>query len=167
LLIILVQKNSRYNWLITIGLIFSLLGDVLLMQTVGLFLHGLISFLIAHLFYIAAFVKKSNKLGLLLSIPFFTYGVGVFLFLSPSLGEMMLPVGFYILIISTMLWRSLVQINSSRFAMFAFIGAVFFVASDSMIAVYRFYEPFPLDRFFTIITYWVAQFLIYLSTSKS
>ncbi len=164
LLIILVPKTSKYNWLITIGLVFSLAGDVLLMKTVSLFSYGLIAFLIAHLFYIAAFVRKSKKPAFLVSLPFFAYGAVVFLFLRSSLGDMVVPVRVYILVIITMLWRSFVQRNSSNVAKWAFIGAIFFTVSDTMIATYRFYEPFFLDRFFTITTYWTAQFLIYLST---
>ena len=101
---------------------------------------------------------------LITSFPFFAYGAVVFLFFKSSLGEMMLPVGIYILVITTMLWRSFVQRNSTEMAKWAFIGAIFFTISDTMIATYRFYEPFFLDRFFTIVTYWTAQFLIYLST---
>jgi alkenylglycerophosphocholine hydrolase len=164
LLIILVPKGSKYNWLITIGLVFSLAGDILLMKTVNLFLYGLISFLVAHLFYIGAFIKKSKKHGWLSALPFLAYGLAVFLFLRSSLGNALVPVAIYIFVICTMLWRAFVQRNSSNVAKWAFIGAVFFTVSDTMIATYRFYELFFLDRFFTILTYWTAQFLIYLST---
>jgi len=164
LLVILIGKNSFYNKLITIGLVFSLAGDILLMKTVNLFLFGLVSFLIAHVFYIIAFVKGKIQLSLLSSLPFYAYGLAIFVFLKSSLNDMMIPVAFYILIITTMLWRSFVQRNSSPMAKWAFIGALFFTISDSMIAIYRFYEPFFLDRFFTIASYWTAQFLIYLST---
>ena len=166
LLILLVKRNSRYNQLIILGLIFSLAGDILLMKTVNLFLYGLISFLVAHVFYIAAFIKKSNKAALLSAIPFYIYGFAFFMFLRPSLDEMVLPVACYILIITTMLWRSFVQRKTSSIAKWAFIGALVFTISDSMIAVYRFYEPFFMDRFFTIVAYWTAQFLIYLSTTQ-
>ena len=140
------------------------MGDILLLKTVDLFLFGLVSFLIAHVFYIIAFTQKLNKPRLISGLPFFAYGATIFIFLKPSLGDMMIPVAFYILIITVMLWRSFVQRNSGSVAKWAFIGALVFTVSDSIIAIYRFYEPFFLDRFFTITTYWTAQFLIYLST---
>ncbi len=166
LLVILVPKVSQYNWLIATGLLFSVIGDIMLMKTVSLFLLGLVSFLIAHLFYIAAFLKRRKTLSIVSSLPFFAYGVLFFLFLRSSLGEKIIPVTFYILIITVMLWRSFVQRNNNPVAKWAFIGALFFLASDSMIAIYAFVEPFFLDHFFAIATYWIAQFLIYLSTSK-
>ena len=46
---------SRYAGFILAGLVFSLAGDVFLMLPSDQFMAGLVSFLIAHLFYIAAF----------------------------------------------------------------------------------------------------------------
>ena len=166
LLLISINKNTNYNKLIANGLFFSLIGDILLMKTVNLFFYGLVSFLIAHIFYIVAFIKNSNKIAWLSCLPFYTYGIAIFLFLKPSLGDMELPVAIYIFIITTMLWRSFVQRKTTKMAAWAFAGALFFIISDSLIAIYRFYEPFFLDRFYTMITYWVAQLLIYYSTTQ-
>jgi len=165
ILIILVNRNSLYNKLIITGFVFSLLGDILLMETIDMFVFGLIGFLIAHVFYIIAFFKQSSRTELLSSIPFYIYGIIFYIFLYKSLREMAIPVAFYMLIITTMLWRSFVQRNSSIMTKWAWYGAVLFTFSDSMIAVSKFDEPFFLSSIFIMITYWGGQFLIYWSTN--
>ncbi len=164
ILIFLVPRKSIYNKLIILGFVFSLAGDVLLMETVDKFIYGLVAFLIAHVFYILAFLKKDNKAELLSSIPFYIYGVVFFWFLRTSLGEMAIPVAVYMLIITTMLWRSFVQRNVGTAEKWALWGAVLFTLSDSMIAISKFYEPFYLASTFIMLTYWGGQFLIYWST---
>jgi len=165
-LIVSVNRKSKYNNLITIGLILSLIGDIMLTKVVDQFLFGLISFLLGHVVYIFAFLNKSKRSALLESIPFYAYGALLFFLLKSDLGDMMVPVLVYILVITTMLWRSFVQRKSTGVANLAFIGALFFTISDTMIATYRFHDHFRFDRELTIITYWIAQYLIYLSTTK-
>ncbi len=165
-LIVSVNRKSSYNNLITIGLVLSLIGDVLLAKAVDQFLFGLVSFLTAHVVYIFAFLKKSKKPALLESIPFYAYGAILFFFLQSHLGDMRIPVLVYVIIITTMFWRSFVQRKSGKLANWAFIGAMFFTISDTLIAIYRFYEVFTFDRELTIATYWIAQYLIYLSTTS-
>lgn len=165
LLIFLIKRNSVYNQLIIIGLVFSLLGDIFLMRTVNFFILGLVAFLIAHLFYIFAYLERTNKLKLTSYIPFLLYAILFFMFIFDSLGDMAIPVAVYMFIISTMLWRSFVQRKTTPVAKWAFIGAFVFTISDSMIAISKFYEPFFMDSFFIMFTYWTAQFLIYQSTN--
>src|SRR5690606_41962032 len=52
--------TPAYQWLIVLGLLFSLAGDVFLMLPRDRFVAGLVSFLIAHLFYIAAFAQQAD-----------------------------------------------------------------------------------------------------------
>ena len=164
-LIISVKRKNTYNNLIVLGLILSLIGDIMLSKIVDRFLFGLISFLAAHLVYIFAFLKKSKRWALAESIPFYAYGALLFYFLQAQLGDMRMPTLIYIAVIMTMVWRSFVQRKSGKLANYAFIGAIFFALSDTMIAIYRFYEAFPFDREATILTYWIAQYLIFLSTT--
>jgi len=164
ILIFLVTRDSAYNKLIIAGFVFSLAGDILLMETVDQFIFGLVAFLIAHVFYIFAFIKKNNKPALLSSLPFLVYGILFFWFLRNSLGEMAVPVAVYMLVITTMLWRSYVQQNVGAAEKWAFWGAVLFTISDSMIAISKFYEPFYLSSLFIMLAYWGGQFLIYWST---
>jgi len=166
ILIIFVNKNNIYGKLIAIGFVFSLIGDILLAKALNLFLFGLISFLTAHIMYIIAFVNNEKETALIKSIPFYMYGAVLFIILKPHLGDMTVPVLFYVIVITTMLWRAFVQRKSSDVANWAFVGALFFTVSDTMIAIYRFNQHFMFDRELTIITYWIAQYLIFISVKE-
>jgi uncharacterized membrane protein YhhN len=53
--------------------------------------------------------------------------------------------------------KGLVSTNSFRLV---FFGSVFFVISDSMIALNKFYADIPRSSFLIMLTYFVAQYLI-------
>ncbi len=154
---------KRYKNIIIVGLIFSLGGDILLMIPRDLFVFGLISFLIAHLIYIYAFSREYPIHFKIL--PFFiamVYGIGFFIILSPGLGDMRIPVAGYILVILTMgytAWDQW-QHNHSQWALLAFVGALLFVISDSVLAFDKFYQPFLFARGLSLSTYFTAQWLI-------
>ena len=74
----------------------------------------------------------------------------------------MIPVAFYALTISAMLWRALARLGEPNIARasawLAAIGAVLFVISDSLIGINRFVAPFDAARYAIIVTYWLGQF---------
>ena len=57
--------TDNYTRAIALGLIFSLAGDIFLMLPGDYFLHGLVSFLIAHLWYWTAFFPDALGTNLL------------------------------------------------------------------------------------------------------
>src|SRR5256885_17204381 len=65
--IILIALQSKhptsgfYRYAIIAGLCLSLVGDLFLMLPSDRFIQGLVSFLVAHLCYIAAFMYDSNR----------------------------------------------------------------------------------------------------------
>ena len=163
------RAPSRYANLILAGLACSLVGDVLLMLPTDQFVPGLVSFLIAHLFYIAAFRQGMRGFGpAWLPFPFFAYGFAAFWILLPGLGEMKLPVTGYLLVILTMGWQSAVRWNATRdqSSLLALSGALLFVTSDSIIAFNRFHTQFYLAEAWIMSTYFVAQWLIAFSVSR-
>jgi uncharacterized membrane protein YhhN len=130
---------------------------------VDLFIAGLISFLIAHLIYIYAFqAGRLFQFKLLPVFPLILYGVVIYGILLPGLNGMTIPVAFYVLVILAMAWRAWDQWDQvrARWALLAFIGAVLFVISDSILALNRFGEPFGAARALTLSTYYGAQWLI-------
>lgn len=148
---------------------FSLLGDVFLMLPGDRFIAGLASFLIAHLWYIAAFswgvTWQASQLWVLL--PFLAIGGGMLAYLWPHLGHKRIPVLVYMLAIVGMAWR-----GASRFAvlppvsyLIGLLGICSFLASDSMLAIDRFVKPFHPARTAVMTTYYLAQVLIVLSFS--
>jgi uncharacterized membrane protein YhhN len=161
-----VRGQKGYRNLIVAGLCCSLVGDVFLMLPSDRFVPGLLSFLIAHLFYIAAFRTRSSGLS-----PAWCggacvgYGSLMLWFLFPYLGDMKLAVSIYLVVILVMVWQALNSWVTKRRtgAGLAALGAVLFVASDSMIAINRFYGRFHLAELLILATYFTAQCLIALS----
>jgi uncharacterized membrane protein YhhN len=157
---------GRYTILILAGLVCSLVGDVLLMVPADLFVAGLVAFLIAHLFYIAAFRTGLKRISpLWLAMPFYGTGAVMLWILSTGLGEMLVPVTIYLIVILTMAWQAFYRWRETRDqkALLAAAGAVLFVVSDSIIALNRFRAPFLLAEGLIMATYFSAQWLIALS----
>jgi uncharacterized membrane protein YhhN len=152
-----------YGCFILLGLLFSLMGDILLILPANLFVHGLVSFLIAHIFYITAFFQGMDlRLNSLSWLPFVLFGVLIYGFMLPSLREMTIPVLAYMIIILTMGWRAYERWgqNKTREAKLALIGAVLFIISDSALGINRFRLPFELSTVVVLGTYFPAQWFI-------
>lgn len=155
--------SGRYKFAIIAGLIFSMIGDVLLSLPMDVFVIGVFSFLIAQLIYTYAFrVGRSFRLRFLALLPFAVYGILIFVILLPGLNAMTLPVAAYVIVIMVMAWQAWDQWDDKRtqWALLAFIGAVLFVVSDSLLAINKFGEPFLAARALTLTTYFSAQWLI-------
>ncbi len=155
--------RSKYQKIIAIAFVFSAIGDLVLQLPGDKFVLGLGSFLIAHLFYIFAFVQRSRRFaveGLMFAV---ILGIAIFLVIRRNLGQMLLPVVVYMLVILTMLWRSFAQIGADKFAKFAFYGAILFVMSDSVIAINRFCCHVSFAQALIMLLYWSGQGLIFAS----
>jgi uncharacterized membrane protein YhhN len=173
ILIILIAARAKhpvsdfYRYAIIAGLIFSLAGDIFLMLPEDRFVHGLVSFLLAHLFYIAAFAfEGAGRPGLPYAVPFLLYGAVMLRVLLPGLGSMKVPVIVYMLVIMLMAWLALDRWagTGQQGSAQAFTGALLFVVSDSLLALNRFKRPFPSAQLYVMSTYFAAQWLIALST---
>lgn len=161
-----VASGALYQYLIIAGLIFSLAGDIFLMFPETRFTAGLFSFLIGHVFYIFAFSSGSGfGLNPWFSALLVSFGVTFFSYLSANLGKMKLPVALYILVILLMGSQAFHQwqFSQNKGTWFAFIGALLFILSDSILAANKFRTPFKTARFFTLSTYFTGQYLIALS----
>ena len=160
------STSAFYRYMIIAGLLFSLAGDVFLMLPQDSFIQGLISFLIAHLFYITAFTTESGRaLSIWKAIPFLLYGGLMLRALSQNLGKMRLPVMIYMLVILMMGWTAASRlITGQDGSLLALAGALLFIASDSVLALDRFRGHFPSAQFIILSTYFAAQWLIALST---
>jgi uncharacterized membrane protein YhhN len=165
-LLFLLKPDSKFRKLIYIGFLFSLAGDILLETADSLFVFGLGSFLVAHIFYIMAFWKRKTVNAAGTAFLLFIFGSGYYYFLFPDLQQMAIPVLVYIIVILIMVWSSFAQRKYDRHARFAAWGALFFMFSDSLIAYTKFHAPVEYSRYVIIITYWLAQYLIFYSALK-
>lgn len=160
---------DQYRRWISLGLLGSLAGDILLDWPGDLFVFGLGAFLLAHLAYLRAYLsdcKQPAWLALLLAVA--TGGSMFVVLASAGLGPLLLPVACYALAISAMLWRALARLGrpelASRSSDLAAGGAALFVLSDSLIGVNRFVAPFDAAPVAIMLSYWLGQWAIAAST---
>lgn len=161
------KRNSTGFYFIAAALVFSWAGDVLL-QMKGMFIPGLISFLLAHIFYIVYFIRSNpHKKGLLqfqplIGIPVLLYILLFLWLIFPYLDALKIPVTVYGITIGTMLLASINmrrKINDDA-ATYFIIGAILFVVSDSLLAVNLFAYSHMLLSLCVMLTYSSAQYLI-------
>ena len=153
---------SNYQILILLGLVFSAVGDVFLIKDDRFFVHGLVSFLIGHLFYVAAFYTQPN---LIVGILYLGYVIIFLTILWKNLGKLKIPVIIYSLTLAAMSWFALgtTLANHNHHTFHAFLGSIVFIISDSLLACNKFKAPFRLAHVFVLGTYFLAQWLIALS----
>ncbi|MBF4519303.1 lysoplasmalogenase [Flavobacterium sp. ANB] len=171
------ERFPLRNTLLT-ALLFSWIGDVILLFAdiaEIYFILGLVSFLISHIMYCIVFSKqiktetKTNKsLFAIGSLVIMIYLFGILSVLSPSLGDLKIPVTVYATVISIMLLLAfngfLVWKKSG--SKLVFIGAIAFVISDSILAINKFYMPIQKSALIIMLTYLVAQYLIVVGVLK-
>lgn len=152
---------SDYRRGISLGLIFSLVGDVLLAWPGDLFVFGLGAFLVAHLAYLKAYLSDCRRPALLPLVLALSVGAVLLgILISSGLGPLTVPVIVYGTAISAMLWRALARLGSDvpqRSALLAAGGAVAFMFSDSVIGINRFVSPFNAAPYIIILSYWLGQ----------
>lgn len=152
---------GEYRRWISLGLMFSLVGDVLLAWPGDLFVFGLGAFLLAHLAYLKAYLSDCRRPALLpLALALGIGAVLLGILVSNGLGPLLLPVIVYGLAISAMLWRALARLGTDvprRSAWLAAAGALAFVFSDSLIGINRFVAPFHAAPYLIIVSYWLGQ----------
>ncbi|MAB50027.1 MAG: lysoplasmalogenase [Flavobacteriaceae bacterium] len=166
-----ISKSIKRITLLALG--FSVLGDILLMfvdQSPHFFTVGLVAFLLAHIMYIVVFLRHRNKQKSILSfvILLLVYASGLFYLLKDGLGEMLVPVIIYMIVILSMATSAFMRkgiVNSSSYNL-VFIGAIFFMISDSILALNKFYQPIPFSNISIMLTYALAQYLIVLGILK-
>jgi len=158
------QGYPRWRVYVMAALVFSWAGDVFLISSEW-FIAGLVSFLIAHIFYIIAYQKTGAAFGDLkaLDVVMFTvYGVVLIWVIYPGLGDLLVPVLIYALVLLGMgVWahKRRNATSPTSFKLVA-IGAILFVLSDGLIAINKFAYEIPAERILIMSIYMTAQYLI-------
>lgn len=165
------QKKRRL--LLVCGLFFSLVGDIVLdLDRSRFFILGLLSFLIAHIFYAILFVRgiAFSKKSWPIIIGIALYAV-ILAYLLRNMDAGRLPaVLVYLAAISVMTVFAGLQMTyhaCSRWTVTVFSGAVIFMISDTIIAVNQFLRPIPNSLMYSLTFYWTAQLLIVTGMVKS
>jgi uncharacterized membrane protein YhhN len=159
-----------YYYLLLLGLIFCLGGDVFLaLPQEKMFLFGLVSFLLGHVFYVICFFYVADfshwtwigcLVGLFVSGP-------VFLWLRPHLGSMLVPVMAYIIVITVMVIGAWTVLGDTHLKyagrLLVFFGAVCFYLSDLFVARDRFLKSEFSNRLIGLPMYYCGQFILAFS----
>ncbi|AEM70242.1 YhhN family protein [Allomuricauda ruestringensis DSM 13258] len=154
--------------MVTIALAFCLLGDVLLLFE-NYFLFGLVAFLVAHILFVVSFIQyKGFYKNWISFLVLFCIGGVLFFWLRPGLGDLLLPVSIYVVIITFMAWQGVGLYLRERNNAHAYItmGVLFFMLSDTLLAIAKFMTPFYLSGPLILATYWLSISLIANATRK-
>ncbi|MBW1642065.1 MAG: lysoplasmalogenase [Deltaproteobacteria bacterium] len=158
-----------FRFLLT-GLIFCAGGDLFLaLPQKSMFMTGLVSFLIGHVFYIVAFFHAAQLnawtwIGTVLAV---IASGWVYVWLKPHLRKMNLPVIIYILVITAMVSGAFSILGDVRINLagriLVFTGAFLFYISDIFVARHRFFKKEFLNRLIGLPLYFTGQFILAFS----
>ncbi|KIA89455.1 lysoplasmalogenase [Kaistella jeonii] len=149
------SEKIQLDKLFLAGLVLSFFGDLFLLFKWG-FLPGLGSFLLAHVFYIISFRKKTQySIWKFWPIILGLFATTLLVFLFPYLKEMKVPVIIYAIVISVMMYTALKTHNRNLI-----IGALLFLISDTLLSINLFFQPLMILNLFVMITYVFAQWFL-------
>ncbi len=157
-----------------LGILFSMGGDIFLMlpDDKKWFLPGLVSFLLAHVFYIIGLnyvIPTLNVFGIFLAISIALFVAQIYRRIAAGLhasgqDKLRVPVLIYSIVISLMWLSALLTIFEINWgttpSLLVSLGATLFVASDIILAWYRFVNPIKNGRLINLVTYHLGQILL-------
>lgn len=168
--------SARYQRAVAIGMALSLVGDVCLMLPGDLFVPGLVAFLLAHIGYIVAFAAGSGAKarGLAFALVAVIGVANLFGLLPRVAPDLKVAVVAYTVVLASMAafalaraWTPAVSSMLPRSARQGAIGAVLFMASDSLLAWDRFAGGIPMSALLVLGTYYAAQWCIARSVERA
>eukprot|EP00118_Oscarella_pearsei_P017829 m.179287 g.179287 ORF g.179287 m.179287 type:complete len:235 (+) comp39215_c0_seq1:68-772(+) len=162
--------HKSYNRRILGGLVFSCVGDGLLVYTNDYFIQGLLAFAVAHGLYGMAFGLRpfKAKVGAVLGVA----ALISYSFIYPNLkGILTWLCLFYSIMLMLMVWRALARAwhyvtkhnKHLPWATCLVIGVSLFWLSDLVLAWDAFRMHLPWGKYFVMVTYYAAQLGISLS----
>jgi alkenylglycerophosphocholine hydrolase len=152
-----------------LGILFSLVGDILLISLDRMFLLSLIAFLFAHISYVTGFREEIFTItawSLILGV-FIAINIGRLLrrivgaMLMKGENRLVVPVIIYGTVISLMMYAAMSTIYNPAWktnaAFFVSAGAFLFCASDVILAWNKFVSPIQNGRVLNITLYYLGQ----------
>ncbi len=159
--------DPRYYWAIAAGLLFALVGDILLMVPRDLFVYGLFAFAVTHVCFLYAFTSNTPFAAHRLPFVLFALAaVTVVAYIWSGVGaSLQVPVIVYVvllLLMASQAWSRHLDLRTSATLLGAAGGALF-LSSDALLSVDRFKKPFRAARLVVLATFYFADWLIALS----
>jgi uncharacterized membrane protein YhhN len=159
-----------FGRIIFAGLLLSMAGDMFLIgQTRQHFLFGLVSFLLAHIAYVTAFVinGQDRKWVMMSAGPIVVIAVLVLYWLGPHVpAELAMPVRLYTAVISLMVITAFGARGAGAPRMIV-AGALMFYLSDLSVAMQRIVESNFPTYIWGLPLYYAAQLCFALGASQS
>lgn len=160
------HNNKKEFIFLVLSLFFAGIGDILLLNDSNIFfIYGLVAFLISHILYIILFnIQNSNPLyfnkdSLLFGIVLIIYAFLFFHVIKNNLGELNIPVIFYIIIITLMVFSAFRR-NKGKGYIWVLFGSICFIISDSILAYDKFCHHYTNNNYLILIFYLIAQLFI-------
>jgi uncharacterized membrane protein YhhN len=161
---------SRYGAIILAGLVFAWLGDAFLIGTSERwFLFGLVSFLLAHVAYITAFIGAGTNRNWTLgaALPVIVIAMLVLFWLAPHVpGSLAWPVRIYTSVISLMVITAFGTLGAGASPLIV-AGACLFFISDLSVAAMRFTDPLFPTFVLGLPLYYMGQLCLALSVAST
>lgn len=161
-------ERSKFKFIMIFAFGFCLLGDILLLNQ-AYFVFGLVAFLLAHILFTAGFIHlKGFRFHWGSFLILFSVGTAIFLWLKPDLGDFMLPVLVYVLVITSMAWKGigLYLRDKGKTYVWIAVAVLLFMFSDTLLAINKFKAPFACASLLILGTYWLSIALIANATFK-
>jgi uncharacterized membrane protein YhhN len=160
--------ESRYGSIVLAALLLSWFGDAFLIGSAShWFLSGLVSFLLAHIAYVTAFVTLGveRRWTLAASIPVTVIAILVLMWLAPNVPDGLLwPVRIYTAVISLMVITAFGTLGAGASVLIV-SGACLFYLSDLSVAAMRFTEPLFPTYVLGLPLYYAGQLCFALSVA--
>lgn len=157
--------STGYGRAVLLALFFSWWGDLFLGLS-GMFLYGLVAFLLGHIFFAVAFLVHGVDLKWIAAVvP--AQAVVIYLilrWLGDGPGDLQIPVYAYIAVISAMVALSF-GAKGRGATWWVVAGAVLFYVSDIFVARQRFVSPGPVNGLIGLPLYFAAQ-VVFAYTCK-
>jgi len=161
---------KEVEYLVLFALLFAFLGDVFLIwpQKKVCFILGLVFFLVMQVLYIIFIISQQLDQWsfswpvAVAGIVLLSIGILIYTNLFRYLNEMKIPVLVYMLIVLTVGFLCFANMygDFTRYNLIEFVGALFFVASDTLLAFDSFKKPIRLGNLWIMATYINAQLLL-------
>lgn len=159
---------SIYRLFLTIGLIFSWIGDLLLLYAESsewYFIGGLAAFLVTQIVYAASFNKATYeklRFNAAKLLPVFILAFVMSTRIIPHTEDMMIPIIAYSIALFTMLGYAKLreELTTRSSYILSLAGGVCFVVSDGVLAYNKFVFSIPYANLIIMSTYIAAQYLI-------
>jgi len=154
---VVINRTATNRKHLIIALFLSACGDILL--DINYFMFGVGAFLLAQLCYATIFIGSWQGFTTRWpgSFALVAFMLVMLFLLLPNLGDLQLPVIAYLIAIGLM---GLAAMQSSQVFYWSVLGAIIFIASDSLIAVDKFLYPIPMRSYWVMITYYLAQWML-------